>query len=68
MTSSLGGFAKLQWLSPEQIGDEIRVLLPKGAITLGVGMIDELKEYFGPEGKFPAAHIETGRVGGLRFL
>ncbi|MGO8952054.1 MAG: hypothetical protein ACLQF2_01765 [Rhodomicrobium sp.] len=57
-------FAKLQWLSPEQIGDEIRELLPKGAITLDAGMIDELKEYFGPQGKFPAVHIETGRVGG----
>ena len=56
-------FAKLQWLSPEQIGGEIRNLLPKGAITLDAGMIDELKEYFGPQGKFPAVHIESGRVG-----
>ncbi len=56
-------FAKLQWLSPGQIGEEIRELLPKGAITLDVGMIDELREYFVPEGKFPAVHIESGRVG-----
>jgi len=57
-------FAKPQWLSPEQVGDEIRDLLPKGANTLDAAMIDELKEYFGPQGTFPAVHIETGRVGG----
>jgi hypothetical protein len=58
-------FGAPQWLTPEQIGDDVRGLLPKGVIELDAGMIAELKDYFGAAGKFPAVHIESGRLGDL---
>jgi hypothetical protein len=41
----------------------MRDLLPKGALTLAAKDIDDLDRYFGADGKFPAIHIETGRIG-----
>jgi hypothetical protein len=32
------------------------------ASKLDVGMMDELKEYFGLQGKSPAGHIESGKL------
>jgi hypothetical protein len=50
-------FAPEQWLTREQIGDDIPQLLPRGAGALDAQAIAELEEWFGPRGKFPAVRI-----------
>jgi hypothetical protein len=50
-------FGPEQWLSREQLGDEIPGMLPKGKNTLDSRAIADLEEWFGPSGKFPAMKI-----------
>jgi hypothetical protein len=38
-------------------------LLPRGSRTITTARAKELAQWFGPNGKFPAVHIETGAVG-----
>jgi len=51
-------FAPEQWLTREQIGDELPAMLPKGGGTLDARAIAELEEWFGPVGKFPTVKME----------
>jgi len=50
-------FGPEQWLTREQMGDEIPSMLPKGAGSLNACDIAELQAWFGPDGKFPAMRI-----------
>ena len=50
-------FGPEQWLTREQLGDEIPNMLPTGAASLDARAIAELQDWFGPDGKFPAMPI-----------
>jgi hypothetical protein len=50
-------FGEPQWLSREQIGDDVPGLLPRGAIELSKTQIAEIDRFFGPTGLFPAVKI-----------
>jgi hypothetical protein len=50
-------FGPEQWLTREQIGDDIPNMLPKGVAALDARAIAELEEWFGPDGKYPAMKI-----------
>jgi hypothetical protein len=50
-------FGPEQWLTRQQIGDDIPSMLPKGAAALNASAIAELEEWFGPNGRFPAVRI-----------
>jgi hypothetical protein len=50
-------FAPEQWLTHEQIGDEVPSLLPRARTKLDAHAISELETWFGASGKFPAMRI-----------
>lgn len=50
-------------LSRAQIGDDVPALLPRGALSLSEADVAELESWFGARGRFPAVHIQSGRVG-----
>jgi hypothetical protein len=54
------GFGIPQWLTPEQIGEEIPALLPPGEAALDAADLALFDAYFGPLGKFPALHLQNG--------
>lgn len=56
-------FGPVEWIGREGIGDDVRDLLPQGPVPFTPAMVRELEAYFGPDGKFPAVHIATGRLG-----
>jgi hypothetical protein len=50
-------FGPEQWLTREQIGDEVPSLLPRGRVTFDHRGIAQLQEWFGAAGKYPAMRI-----------
>lgn len=57
-------FGEIEWQSNEILGDEVPGLLPTGRRWLSEKRIEELKEWFGPQGKFPAVFLDDiGRLG-----
>ena len=59
-------FGAVQWMSRAQIGAEYLDILPRGGRTLSVAELDELEAWFGPYGKFPAVHVPSGEMRGIR--
>jgi hypothetical protein len=47
-------FGAVEWLTPDEIADEILALLPCGPETPDAATAAELEAYFGERGKFPA--------------
>jgi hypothetical protein len=47
-------FSQPQWLSEDEMDGEIEALLPSVVPPLDPEMIEELREWFGPGGRFPA--------------
>jgi hypothetical protein len=50
-------FGPEQWLTRQQIGDDIPSMLPRGVGDLDAIAIAELEEWFGANGRFPAMRI-----------
>ena len=57
-------FTEPVWLAADQIGDEVKGLLPRGRRELTSARIGELGAWFGAWGRFPAVHVASGVVGG----
>jgi hypothetical protein len=56
-------YGPVEWLCEDAIAGELEALLPRGAVKLRIADVDELKNWFDKDGKFPAVHIATGKVG-----
>jgi hypothetical protein len=51
--------AKPRWLTPDELGQEVRALLPRGQRTMTQAKLKELETWFGLNGRFPAILLET---------
>jgi len=59
-------FGALEWLASSSIDPVIVDLLPRGPRPMTPKEISALEKWFGVSGRFPAVHIATGEVRGLR--
>ncbi len=50
-------FGAVEWLTPDEIADEILALLPHGRELPDAAIAAELDAYFGERGKFPAVRL-----------
>lgn len=48
----------VEWLSLNQIGDEIPKLLPPASATLSAAMMQDLERVFGPQGAFKVERVQ----------
>jgi hypothetical protein len=53
-------FSSPEWLTPDDVANEIAELLPHGVLTLDAAGIAELDAYFGARGKCPAVRLGDG--------
>lgn len=51
-------FSAPQWLSDDQMDREMKALLPNDAPSFNEHDVDELREWFGPGGRFPAVRMK----------
>jgi hypothetical protein len=58
LTFSTPKFVKRENMDPVMLD-----LLPRGSRTITKARAKELAQWFGPNGKFPAVHIESGVIG-----
>jgi hypothetical protein len=56
-------FSPPKLLKCENMDPVMLNLLPRGSRTITKARVKELVQWFGPEGKFPAVHIESGATG-----
>ncbi|RTL68620.1 MAG: hypothetical protein EKK41_15435 [Hyphomicrobiales bacterium] len=55
-------FDRIKWLPEKHIEPRIAALLPASPRTMSPAEVSSLQEWFGPEGRFPAVHIESGEL------
>lgn len=60
---SEASFGEPGWVMREDIDDEFLSLLPKGKTELSTNDVAELEAWFGAGGRFPAVHLQTGKIG-----
>ena len=58
-------FSAVEWLGTESIAPELIELLPRIPQPMTPKQIRELQEWFGADGKFPAAHIDSREIRGV---
>lgn len=59
-------FGNVEWLPGASIDPAIHDLLPRGPRPMTPKEISALEKWFGASGTFPAVHIPTGEVRGLK--
>lgn len=56
-------FGGVEWMEERSIDPLLLEMLPKGAREITAGDLATLGKWFGADGKFPAVHLATGRMG-----
>ncbi|MCB1510986.1 MAG: hypothetical protein KDJ36_08785 [Hyphomicrobiaceae bacterium] len=57
-----GNFGAVEWLPSEAIDPALAALRPSGPVALTPAQVSECQRWFGPDGKFPAVHMDTGEL------